>query len=173
MVAAAIGWWRAQLATSEVPDTGTLRGDIEALIVMVPDFGDAERQTISVILGAATAASRDPALAAALDEHVLGRSREVLGCVLARAVARGEIPPGRDLTLVPDVLLGLNALRLVTGRPAGRPGLHPKGVRGRRPAACHRPGARAAACWTAAVVRALIPISGTARERASYLPERN
>ena len=119
MVAAAIGWWRAQLATSEVPDTGTLRGDIEARIVMVPDFGDAERQTISVILGAATAASRDPALAAALDEHVLGRSREV-GGVLARAVARGEIPPGRDLTLVPDVLLGLNALRLVTGRPAGR-----------------------------------------------------
>jgi hypothetical protein len=120
VVAAAIGGWRAQLATSEVPDTGTLRGDIEALIVMVPDFGDAERQTISVILGAATAASRDPALAAALDEHVLGRSREVLGGVLARAVARGEIPPGRDLTLVPDVLLGLNALRLVTGRPAGR-----------------------------------------------------
>src|ERR1035441_1391373 len=75
VVAAAIGWWRAQLATSEVPDTGTLRGDIEALIVMVPDFGDAERQTISVILGAATAASRDPALAAALDEHVqIGRA---------------------------------------------------------------------------------------------------
>jgi hypothetical protein len=35
-------------------------------------------------------------------------------------VARGEIPPERDLTLVPDVMFGLNALRLLTGQPIDR-----------------------------------------------------
>jgi hypothetical protein len=70
-----------------------------------------------VILGVATAAGRDPALAAALDEHVLSWPRQVLSAVFDAAVARGEIPPGRDLTLVPDIFIGLNMLRLMMGQP--------------------------------------------------------
>jgi hypothetical protein len=40
--------------------------------------------------------------------------------VLDHAVARGEIPTGRDLSLIPDVTLGLNVLRVITGRPIDR-----------------------------------------------------
>jgi hypothetical protein len=35
-------------------------------------------------------------------------------------VARGEITAGRDLSLIPDVALGLNVLRVMTGRPIDR-----------------------------------------------------
>src|ERR1039457_4209394 len=57
-----------------------------------------------------------PALPAALHEHARARPRQVITAVLDQAVARGEIPPGRDLTLVPDVILSLNMLRLVMGK---------------------------------------------------------
>jgi hypothetical protein len=40
--------------------------------------------------------------------------------VLDHAVARGEIPGGRDLSLIPDVALGLNVLRVIAGRPIDR-----------------------------------------------------
>jgi len=120
VVAGAIRWWREQVATITAPDTGSLHGDAEAMIAAVPDFDDADRGIIGVILGVATAAAHDPGLAAALEEHALARPREAVAAILARAADRGEIPPDRDLTLVPDVLLGLNLLRLVTGRPIDR-----------------------------------------------------
>jgi hypothetical protein len=68
----------------------------------------------------ATVAVREPTLAAAIDELVLAQPRQMLKAVLDRAVGRGEISPDRDLTLVPDVVLGLNMLRVVTGRPVDR-----------------------------------------------------
>jgi AcrR family transcriptional regulator len=120
VVVGAILWWREQVAAIAAPDTGSLRGDAEAMIAAVPDFDDADRGITSVILGVATAAAHDHLLAAALEEHALARPREALAAILARAAERGEIPPGRDTTLVPDVLLGLNLLRLVTGRPIDR-----------------------------------------------------
>jgi hypothetical protein len=73
-----------------------------------------------VIAGVATAAAQDAVLAAALDELVLSTPRQLMRSVLDRAVARGEIPAGRDLTLVPDALLGLNLLRVITRRPIDR-----------------------------------------------------
>jgi AcrR family transcriptional regulator len=118
VVIAAMVWWREQAGPMAVPDTGSLRGDVEAIIAMVPDFGGSSGTTISVLLGGiATAASRDPELAAALREQGMSRARQGLTDVLDRAVARGEIPPQRDLALVPDVLFGLNALRIITGEP--------------------------------------------------------
>ena len=59
-------------------------------------------------------------LAAALDELVLSTPRQVVRAILDHAVARGEIPADRDLSLIPDVALGLNVLRVITGRPIDR-----------------------------------------------------
>jgi hypothetical protein len=87
---------------------------------VVPDYGTGELTTISVILGVATAATRDPMLAAALEDFVLSAPRHILQTVLNRAIARGEIPAGRHASLVPDVALGLNLLRVVSGRPIDR-----------------------------------------------------
>jgi AcrR family transcriptional regulator len=119
VVAAAVMWWRERLGVPELPDTGTLRGDIEALLDALPDAGAID-PSAGLLLGVATAASRDAVLAEILDEQVLARPRETLIAVLSRAVARGEIPPGRDLSLLSDVALGLNTLRVITGKPIDR-----------------------------------------------------
>jgi AcrR family transcriptional regulator len=120
VVVAAMIWWRERMGSVTIPDTGSLRGDVEAIVAMVPEFDGDDRSTFGVLLGLANAARRDPDLGAAIRDHALARSRQGFREVLDRAVARGEIPPDRDLTLVPDVLFGLNALRLLTGQPIDR-----------------------------------------------------
>jgi AcrR family transcriptional regulator len=120
VVADAIAHWRRRLGPAEAPNTGSLSGDIEALVAAVPDLNDAQLSMIHVILGVATAAMHNPVLAAALDDLVLAIPRQVVRAVLDHAVNRGEIPAGRDLSLIPDVALGLNVLRVMTGRPIDR-----------------------------------------------------
>jgi len=120
VVADAIAHWRRGLGPVDPPDTGSLRGDIDALVAAVPDLDDADLSTIEVIIGVATAAMHNPVLAAAMDDLVLSRPRQMIRVVLDHAVARGEIAASRDLSLVPDVALGLNVLRMITGRPIDR-----------------------------------------------------
>ncbi len=120
VVADAIAHWRRGLGSVQPPNTGSLRGDIDALAVAVPDLNEAEVGTMKVVIGVATAATHDPVLAAALDELVLSQPRRMIGVVLDNAVARGEIPAGRDLALIGDAALGLNILRAITGRPIDR-----------------------------------------------------
>jgi AcrR family transcriptional regulator len=120
VVAEAIAHWRRGRGPVQPPDTGSLRGDIEALVASVPEFSDSDLSMIKVVVGLATAAMHNPALAAALDELTLAQPRDMLRIVLDQAVARGEIPAGRDLTLVPNAALGLNILRVMTGRPIDR-----------------------------------------------------
>lgn len=120
VVADAIAHWRRGLGPVDPPNTGSLRGDIDALVAAVPDFDEAALSTIKVIVGAATAAMHHPVLAAALDDLALSVPRQMMQVVLDQAVARGEIPSGRDLTLIPDAVLGLNVLRVMAGRPTDR-----------------------------------------------------
>jgi AcrR family transcriptional regulator len=120
VVADAIAHWRRGIGSVQPPNTGSLRGDIDALIAAVPDLDEAEVGTMKVVIGVATAATNDPVLAAALDELVLSQPRRMISAVLENAVARGEIPAGRDLSLIADATLGLNVLRAITGRPIDR-----------------------------------------------------
>lgn len=120
VVADAIAHWRRRLGPLEPPNTGSLRGDIDALVAATPELNDADVQMIRVVVGVATAAMGDPVLAAALDDLVLSTPRHVIRAVLDHAVARGDIPAGRDLSLIPDVALGLNVVRVITGRPIDR-----------------------------------------------------
>ncbi|MEZ0052607.1 AcrR family transcriptional regulator [Mycobacterium sp. MAA66] len=120
VVAEAIAHWRRSLGPSTTPDTGSLRGDLDALVEAVRDYNDNELNMFRVVIGVATAAMRDPVLSAALDDLVLSVPRQVLRSVLDRAVARGEISSELDLSLVPDAVLGLNVLRMISGRPVDR-----------------------------------------------------
>jgi AcrR family transcriptional regulator len=120
VVADAIAHWRRAQAPVDPPNTGGLRSDIDALVAAVPDFDQDALNTIKVIVGVATAAMHHPVLAAALDDLALSTPRQIINAVLDHAVARGDIPVGRDLTLVPDALMGLNVLRVMTGRPIDR-----------------------------------------------------
>ncbi|WP_067974186.1 TetR/AcrR family transcriptional regulator [Mycolicibacter icosiumassiliensis] len=120
VVADAIAHWRRRQGPVEPPSTGSLHGDIEALVATAPDLDESGMDTMKVIVGVATAAMHNPILAAALDDLVLDPPRHVVRVLLDQARARGEIPAGRDLSLIPDVALGLNVLRVMTGRPVDR-----------------------------------------------------
>jgi AcrR family transcriptional regulator len=120
VVSAAIAHWRRRLGPLKVPDTGSLHGDLKALVAAVPDLNDRDLGTINVIVGVATAATHDPDLAAALNEFALSQPRELISAVLNQAAKRGEIPADQDLSLIPDAVLGLSMLQLVLGRPIGR-----------------------------------------------------
>ena len=115
LVADAVVAWRDARAPIEIPDSGSLAGDFEAAIAAVPDFDAVARQQMAAFVGLVTAAGRDPELRRALSEGLLARPRRIIGEVLQRA-ARAEI----DLQLVPDILIGLNLMRLLQGETPDR-----------------------------------------------------
>jgi AcrR family transcriptional regulator len=120
LVVDALVAWREQLVPLVVPDTGSLRGDLDAIVEIVPDFSALDERMLGVMTGVATAAARDEELRTAFREQIMSRPRKLLGEVLERARARGEIPAERNLELVPDILVGMNIVRLVLGEPPDR-----------------------------------------------------
>jgi len=87
------------------PDTGSLRGDLEAM-ARNSDSPDS-RFDAQLLLGLVTALARDSELRQVIREHFLGRGGARLRQVFERAVARGEIPPGRNLDLLISVFPAL------------------------------------------------------------------
>jgi AcrR family transcriptional regulator len=120
LVVAAMMAWRERAAPLTIPDTGSLSGDIEAMIAAIPDFDEAAAQQMAVFVGLATAASRDPELRTALADNLLARPRRSIREVLDRAVARGEIAAERELDLVADIVVGVNILRIMLGEAPDR-----------------------------------------------------
>jgi AcrR family transcriptional regulator len=121
LVCAAVTAWREQAVPVSPPDTGSLKGDLDAIIAAIPgDYSRAARDQIAMLVGLAGAASRDPELRTALADNLLARPRRLLGDVLDRAVARGEIAADCDLELVPDIVIGLNILRIMLGETPNR-----------------------------------------------------
>ncbi len=120
LVSEAVLAWREEFGPVTMPDTGSLRGDVDATLAAVPDFGGAERRQVAVLLGLVTAASRDPELRAALSGPLVDRPRRALTQMLERAAARGEIPPGRDIGLVADVVIAMSSMRFLLGEVPDR-----------------------------------------------------
>jgi AcrR family transcriptional regulator len=97
------------------PDTGSLRGDLDAILATLQRGADDDaRLVMAVCAGLSTAASRDPELAVAFWDHIVGPRRRLLLDVLERGRGRGEVAPDRDLELVADTVLALNLFRFVT-----------------------------------------------------------
>jgi AcrR family transcriptional regulator len=108
-------YWRPDLRTDDAPDTGSLTGDIEALIERAVAY-DNGLITNDLVLRVALEATRDPQLATALDDLMLLRGGRQISTILARAVARGEIAADRDWSLVADVLTAMSLLRVLNRR---------------------------------------------------------
>ncbi|MBV8966247.1 MAG: helix-turn-helix transcriptional regulator, partial [Mycobacteriaceae bacterium] len=51
VVAEAIARWRRTLGPVQPPNTGSLRGDIDALLAVVPELNDAEVNTMTMVMG--------------------------------------------------------------------------------------------------------------------------
>ena len=85
----------------EIPDTGSLRGDLEALASRSdnPDV----RFDAKLVLGLVSALASHPELRQVVREQFIGRGGVRLRQVFERAVVRGEIPQDRNLDLLISV----------------------------------------------------------------------
>ena len=77
------------------PDTGTLRGDLVAL-VKTPSIREGERK-LKVMAGIVSMIARDPDLAAAAQAALVEPRATANRIIFQRAVDRGEIPADSDL----------------------------------------------------------------------------
>ncbi|OBH55899.1 TetR family transcriptional regulator [Mycobacterium colombiense] len=111
----ALVYWRPDLLKDDAPDTGSLVGDLDA-VVKRARRNDNSLITNDLVLRVALAAAHDPELATALNDLILFKGRRVLSAVLARAADRGEISATRDWSLVADVLTAMGLLRVISGQ---------------------------------------------------------
>lgn len=115
LIADALVYWRPELMEDDAADTGSLVGDFDAMVARMARNDD-ERISNDVVLRVAVEAANDPHLASALDEMLLLRGRRVVTSILQRAADRGEVAPGRDWSLVADVLAGVGLIRVMSGQ---------------------------------------------------------
>ncbi|HEX6654599.1 MAG TPA: TetR/AcrR family transcriptional regulator [Candidatus Limnocylindria bacterium] len=100
----------------EPPDTGSLRGDIAATLrAMAEGIGG---QDADLMAGVLRAMRSSPELADSMREQVIEAKRQIGRTLVARAVARGELPSGADPGVFKDTAPALMFFRvLVTGQP--------------------------------------------------------
>jgi AcrR family transcriptional regulator len=115
LITDALVYWRPDLLTDEAPDTGSLVGDLDALVERVRRNDD-EMVTHDLVLRVALEAAHDCELASALDDLMLCRGRRVISAILRQAAARGEIYADRDYSLVADVITAMALMRVVSGQ---------------------------------------------------------
>jgi AcrR family transcriptional regulator len=108
-------YWRPDLLTNDAPDTGSLAGDLDAVVDRV-GRNENDLVTTDLVLRVALEAARDPELASALDDLMLFRGKRAFFSILAQAAARGEISADRDWTPVADVVLAMGLLQVVRGQ---------------------------------------------------------
>jgi AcrR family transcriptional regulator len=102
-----------------LPDTGTLRGDLIAMI-KTPSIRDGERK-LKVMAGIASMIARSPDLAAAAQEALVEPRATVNRIFFRRAIERGEIPADSDVERLCMIGPALVAYRvLMLGRPIDR-----------------------------------------------------
>ncbi|OBB98646.1 TetR/AcrR family transcriptional regulator [Mycobacterium sp. 852002-40037_SCH5390672] len=111
----ALVYWRPDLLEDDAPDTGSLDGDLDA-VVKRAKRNDNSLITNDLVLRVAVEAAHDPELATALDDLILFKGRRVLSAVLSRAADRGEISATRDWSLIADVLTAMGLLRVISGQ---------------------------------------------------------
>ena len=98
----------------DAPDTGSLRGDYDALAILVRS--SATRGGASLMPRLLGEAVNDPELFAIFRANLVEPRRAALRTVLERAVARGEIREELDLEMVLDLFAGPVVYRLlITG----------------------------------------------------------
>lgn len=115
LITDAIVYWRPDLATDDVPDTGSLEGDFDALVERAARNDD-ELISNDLVLRVALEAAHDPQLASALDDLMLLKGRRVVTAILEQAAARGEVAPDRDWSVIADVLTGMGLMRVISGQ---------------------------------------------------------
>jgi AcrR family transcriptional regulator len=107
------------LDPERLPDTGTLRGDLVALI-KPHAIEDVERK-LKVMAGLMSMLSREPGLAEAVNATIVEPRAEANRILMRRAIERGEISPECDIETLSHVTPSMAAYRsLVLKKPVDR-----------------------------------------------------
>jgi AcrR family transcriptional regulator len=107
------------LDLDNLPDTGSLRSDLVAM-VKPRTIEDAERK-LQVMAGLMSVLSRSPELAEAINAAIVEPRAEVNRRLLKRAIARGEIAADCDVEAIALIAPAMASYRLlVTQRPVDR-----------------------------------------------------
>ncbi|MBW0014878.1 TetR/AcrR family transcriptional regulator [Mycobacterium sp.] len=103
------------VAAIDVPDTGSLRGDIRQYL---SNASDALTHPLAqhIVPDLLAEATRNPALADALLDNVRTPRRAKGAILFRRAMERGELPPDSDLEMCMDILAGPLYWRLAVVR---------------------------------------------------------
>lgn len=102
---------------ARTPDTGSLHGDLEAILVELRRELSAPRVP-RIIAEMIAERSHDSDLAGVLEKTVMGPRREAAATVLRRGIDRGELPRDLDIRLAIDLIIAPLAFRfLITGQP--------------------------------------------------------
>jgi AcrR family transcriptional regulator len=107
------------ITVADIPDTGSLRGDLLALA----DAGLREENSgkLRILAGLISALPRNPDLAAIVGERLVTPRTTLMRELLERAVARGEVAPGRDLGMLALTGPAMTVYRvMITNEPMDR-----------------------------------------------------
>lgn len=104
----------ADLTAADIPDTGSLRGDL----LSIRRVKNLRSDTEDLMSGLAAVIRDDPQVAAAFHRQFVETRTRLMRDLLDRAERRGEIPPGRDLDMIATVAPAMISYQKVTtGRP--------------------------------------------------------
>lgn len=98
--------------TPEPPDTGSLRGDLMALMSTACEVSNSPDG--EVITGVITAAARNPALGRTMHECTYASKRVLNETIISQAAARGEVGPEADADLMQQVMYAMILTRKLT-----------------------------------------------------------
>jgi AcrR family transcriptional regulator len=99
---------------NSLPDTGSLRGDLVALIKS-PSVADGQRK-LQIMAGLVSMLSRNPELAEAVREAIIEPRAAVNRALLRRAIDRGEARADCDVELLSMVSASMTAHRVLVER---------------------------------------------------------
>ncbi|MEO8263621.1 MAG: TetR/AcrR family transcriptional regulator [Pseudolysinimonas sp.] len=119
LVIDAVACMKSKVDIDNLPDTGTLRGDLVALI-KTPTIQDAERRA-KIMGGLVSLIEREPGLADSAHRAITGPRVAVNRKLFQRAIDRGEISADADIELLSEVSSSMVTYRtLMLRRPVDR-----------------------------------------------------
>ncbi len=110
---------RGDVDLAQLPDTGTLRGDLVAMIK--PHSIESGEKKLQIMAGLMSMLSRSPELVDAAKQAIIDPRVGVNRVLMRRAVERGEIPPDSDIETLSLISPSMAAYRvLILRKPVDR-----------------------------------------------------
>jgi AcrR family transcriptional regulator len=105
---------RNQVGLQQLPDTGTLRGDLLGLFK--PQSLEENERKLKIMTALAALISQDPALAEAANSAMVEPWAEAHTALMRRAVARGEVSASADIGTLSQIIPAMAAYRALVQR---------------------------------------------------------